>query len=145
MSIIDTTTASSATRPGLRATLTNRRFLLHFVEMLVAMTAGMGVLLPLWRLAGLPDLRPYLELNCLLMATAMTAGMSAWMLIRKHSWTAIGEMGLAMYLSFAVLFIPYWAGLLDGTAVMMIGHTLMLPAMLLAMLHRRTEYLGHRH
>jgi hypothetical protein len=145
MSTTATATVFPAARPGLLATITNRRFLLHYLGMLVAMAAGMGVLLPLWRLAGLPDLRPYLELHCLLMATTMTAGMSAWMLIRKHSWAAIGEMGLAMYLSFAVLFIPYWAGLLDGAAVMMIGHILMLPAMLLAMLHRPTEYLRHRH
>jgi hypothetical protein len=33
-----------------------------------------------------------------------------------------------------------WAGLMNGDELLTIGHLLMLPAMLLAMLHRRTEY-----
>jgi flagellar biosynthetic protein FliP len=124
--------------------LRNRRFWLHLVEMIVAMAVGMVVLMPLWRLAGLPDVTGVVELHSLLMATTMTLGMSAWMLVRRHSWPAIGEMALAMYLPFAVLFVPYWAGWLPGSAVMLAGHVLMLPAMVLAMLRRPAEYTCHR-
>jgi hypothetical protein len=74
------------------------------------------------------------------MATWMTAGMTAWMAWRRHSWPAIAEMGLAMYASFVVLFPAYWLGSLSGHNVMLAGHLLMLPAMALAMLHRREEY-----
>jgi hypothetical protein len=73
----------------------------------------------------------------------MTIGMSAWMLVRRHSRRAIAEMGLAMYLSFAVLFPPFWAGWLPGDAVMVAGHVLMVPAMVLAMLRRPAEYGCH--
>ncbi len=76
------------------------------------------------------------------MATSMTAGMTAWMAWRRHSWPAIAEMGLAMYLAFVVLFPPLWLGLLSGDGLMLAGHVLMLPAMAVAMLHRREEYVG---
>jgi flagellar biosynthetic protein FliP len=133
------------TRAELRAVVTDRRFLRHYAEMLVAMVLGMVVLLPLWELAGLPDVSGSVELHSLLMATSMTVGMGAWMLVRRHSWAAVAEMAAAMYLPFAVLVAPFWAGVLDGHGVMVAGHVLMLPAMLLAMLRRPGEYLGHRH
>ncbi|MGK5559426.1 hypothetical protein ACSNOI_48335, partial [Actinomadura kijaniata] len=59
-------------------------------------------------------------------------------------WGPIAEMCAAMYASFAVLFPLLWAGLLDGGAVMMLGHVLMFPAMLAVMLRRPEEY-SHRH
>jgi hypothetical protein len=129
----------------LRATVTDRRFVRHFLEMLVAMIVGMALLMPLWGLAGLPGLGPYPELHALWMATTMTVGMSAWMAFRRHSWPAIAEMALAMYVPFVLLFLPYWAGVLSGEGVILAGHVLMLPAMVLAMLRRPAEYTGHRH
>jgi hypothetical protein len=129
----------------LRATVTDRRFVRHFLEMLVAMIVGMALLMPLWGLAGLPVLGPYPELHALWMATTMTVGMSAWMAFRRHSWPAIAEMALAMYVPFVLLFLPYWAGVLSGEGVILAGHVLMLPAMVLAMLRRPAEYTGHRH
>ncbi|GAA1814599.1 hypothetical protein HC028_26700 [Planosporangium flavigriseum] len=42
-----------------------------------------------------------------------------------------------------MLFIPYWAGLLSGHALMAAGHVLMLPLMAVAMLRRRDEYTQH--
>jgi hypothetical protein len=137
--------ARPRTRAALRAVVTDRGFVRHYVEMVVAMVLGMAVLLPLWRLAGLPDLSGSVELSSLLMATSMTVGMSAWMLVRGHSWPAIAEMAAAMYLPFLLLFVPFWAGVLDGHGVMLAGHVLMLPAMLLAMLRRPAEYVGHHH
>jgi flagellar biosynthetic protein FliP len=38
-------------------------------------------------------------------------------------------MGAAMYLSFVVLFPTYWAGLLSGDGLLVVGHVVMLPAM----------------
>lgn len=122
-------------RPTVRAALTNRAFVVHYLQMLAAMAVGMLVLGPLSMLADAGA-----EVDSLLMATWMTIGMTAWMAWRRHSWPATAEMGLAMYASFVVLFPAYWLGALSGHAVMLAGHLLMLPAMALAMLHRREEY-----
>lgn len=126
-------------RPTVRAALTHRAFVVHYLQMLAAMGVGMLVLGPLSMLvdAGI-------EIDSLLMATWMTAGMTAWMAWRRHSWPAIAEMGLAMYASFAVLFPAHWLGALSDHGVMLAGHLLMLPAMALAMLLRREEYLHGR-
>lgn len=129
------TTARTA-RPAWRAALADRGFVVHYLQMLAAMVAGMLVLGPLSMLVG----EVGAEVHALLMATWMTAGMSAWMLWRRHSWASVAEMGLAMYLSFVVLFPAYWLGALSGAGLMLAGHVVMLAAMALAMLHRREEY-----
>jgi flagellar biosynthetic protein FliP len=123
-------------RPTVRAALTDRDFVVHYLQMLLAMGAGMLVLGPLSMLAGDSGV----EVQALLMATWMSAGMAAWMALKRHARPAIVEMCLAMYLSFAVLFPPYWLGVLSGGGVMLAGHVLMLPAMAIAMLRRREEY-----
>jgi flagellar biosynthetic protein FliP len=120
-----------------RAALRDRRFWIHYVQMLVVMLAGMVLLGMLW-----PHIAS-VEGMTLVMATNMTVGMTAWMLWRRHGWAPIAEMALAMYLPFVVLFPPYWTGLLPADAVYLVGHVLMLPAMLLAMLARPAEYAGH--
>jgi copper chaperone CopZ len=126
-----------------------RHFVRHFIEMVVAMVVGMAVLGPVvnlvFSLLGAADLMHRAELGALVMATNMTIGMSLWMRYRKHGWASIGEMGAAMYLPFVVLFVPFWAGLLSDSALMVGGHVLMLPAMLAAMLWRRDEYIQHHH
>jgi len=132
-------TAIRTARPTWRATLTNRAFVVHYLQMLVAMFVGMGVLMPLTMPLG--D-GAGVEVNALLMATSMTIGMAAWMAWRRHAWAGIAEMGLAMYLAFVVLFPLLWLGLLSDDGLMIVGHVLMLPAMALAMLRRREEYLG---
>lgn len=127
-------------RPSWRATLTTRAFVVHYLQMLAAMLAGMLVLGPLSLLVP----QAGAEVHALLMATWMTAGMAVWMRWRRHSWASTAEMGLAMYVAFVVLFPPYWFGLLSAGALMLVGHLLMLPAMAIAMLFRREQYLGHR-
>jgi flagellar biosynthetic protein FliP len=122
-------------RPTVRAAITNRGFVVHYLQMLAAMGAGMLVLGPLSMLVDVG-----VEIDSMLMATWMTAGMTAWMAWGRHPWRTIAEMGLAMYASFVVLFPAYWIGALSGHGVMLAGHLLMLPAMALAMLHRREEY-----
>ena len=114
---------------------------MHYVEMLLAMFAGMLVLwMPLVAL-GRPDAT---ELELLGMAFTMTVPMVAWMRYRGHGWAPAWEMTAAMFIpSFAAIGL-LWAGLVeDGHAPMMIQHVAMFPAMLVAMLLRRSEYTGH--
>jgi flagellar biosynthetic protein FliP len=47
-----------------------------------------------------------------------------------------------MYIPFAVLLVPFWAGLISGGTLMMAGHVLMFPAMAAVMLRRRGDYAG---
>jgi hypothetical protein len=106
------------------------RFIRHFLEMLAAMALGMLALEPLWPTTD------RVELQTLAMATNMAALMAA----RRHAWPRIVEMSAAMYAPFIILFMPYWTGLITAGSLFLIGHLLMLPAMLVAMLHRRAEY-----
>lgn len=119
-------------------------FLRHYLEMVVAMVAGMVALGPAWswvfeslQVTGFFS-RP--DMAALVMATNMTIAMSALMRYRGHSWRPITEMAAAMYLPFAVLFVPLWMGFISGGTLMVAGHVLMLPAMALAMLLRSDEY-----
>src|SRR6478672_8680874 len=52
-------------------------------------------------------------------------------------------MSAAMYAPFIILFVPYWTGVITAGGLFLLGHLLMLPAMLLAMLHRRAVYTAH--
>jgi flagellar biosynthetic protein FliP len=49
-------------------------------------------------------------------------------------------MSASMYVPFALLLVPFWAGAIDGGALMTWGHVLMLPAMALVMVLRPAEY-----
>jgi len=121
------------------------RFILHYVEMVIAMFVGMFALDPVWSLA-VPGVMDRPDAAAIVMATNMTIGMSAWMAVRRHPWLRIAEMAAAMYLPFVVLLVPYYLGAISGMAVMMGGHTLMFLSMLAAMLWRRDEYShGHHH
>lgn len=130
-------------------TTSNGRFIRHFLEMVVAMTIGMVALAPLWDLIfdalGWSDLFDRPDLSALVMATNMTIGMTLWMRYRGHGWAAIAEMAAAMYVPFVVLFIPFWAGLINGDTLFIAGHVLMLLCMVGVMLRRRAEYsMDHR-
>jgi flagellar biosynthetic protein FliP len=59
-------------------------------------------------------------------AAAPTASRLPWLRFALH----YAEMVVAM-------FVPYWLGALSGHGLMMLGHILMFPAMLAAMLWRR--------
>src|SRR6266545_1678510 len=138
---------STATRRGRRTWV---RFALHYVEMVVAMFAGMmifgalesGVL----ALAG----QGYSEaeqpgLATTVMTVNMPVGMALWMRIRGHGWPGILEMSGVMFLPLVGLLPLLWAGVVDSESLMMIEHTAMFPLMLVAMLRRRDEYAGqHR-
>jgi flagellar biosynthetic protein FliP len=116
-----------------------RHFVRHYLEMVLAMLAGMVVLGPLENLVW-PALTTRADVGVLVMATNMSIGMGAWMRFRGHSWRSTAEMSASMYLPFAVLLVPFWAGHLGAGGLMAWGHVLMLPAMALVMLVRRAEY-----
>ena len=111
----------------------------HYLEMVVAMVVGMVVLGPLEALLW-PGVDDRVDVHAVVMATNMAVGMAAWMRFRGHSWPAIVEMSAAMYVPFAVLLVPYWAGAVSGSFLFTAGHVLMLPAMALAMWWRLDEY-----
>ena len=115
------------------------RFVLHGLEMVIAMVVGMVVLGPVWAWAW-PGLNENTTAQALVMATNMSIGMAVWMRIRGHGLPAIAEMSAAMYLAFLVLLPFHWIGVLSAMALMAAGHLLMVPAMLVAMLRRRHEY-----
>jgi flagellar biosynthetic protein FliP len=124
-------TADAALSPWRQ--LRTRSFALHYAEMLVSMVAGMYLFG--WLESFLPvDLMARGDVGALVMATNMSLGMGLWMRIRRHPWSGIAGMTAAMYLPFAVLLVPFWAGLISSGTLMVAGHALMLPAMALVML-----------
>lgn len=125
-------------------------FVQHLLEMTVAMFVGMFALgMPadlLFDALGWTSVTEDLVPSTLLMATYMSIGMAAWMRVRGCGWPAVLEMSLAMYVPFLIMYLPYAAGWVSDGAVMMVGHVLMTPAMIVAMLTRLDEYTAaHRH
>ena len=124
-----------------------RHFFRHALEMFVAMTVGLVLLAPVWVAAleriGLSDSLTRPALDSLIAATDMAIAMTIWMLYRGHGRARVAEMAVAMFVPYLVLLVPYWLGLLPGEDVVMGGHTLMIPAMAIAMLARRDEYARH--
>ncbi|MBM0278346.1 hypothetical protein [Micromonospora tarensis] len=115
----------------------------HLGEMALAMLVGMLLLGPLWDAAGtLLGVGATLgrpEVAALVMATNMTIGMTVWMRYRAHHWRGVVEMAAAMYVPFLLLVVPYRAGLLDGDGLLLGGHLLMVPAMVLVAVRHRHE------
>ena len=124
-------------------------FVQHLLEMTIAMFVGMFALgMPakaLWDGLGWSVLNDATVPRTLLMATWMSVGMAAWMRFRGCRWRPIGEMCLAMYVPFLLMYPFFLAGLVGGTAVMVVGHVLMVPAMVVAMLFRLDEYTAGHH
>jgi hypothetical protein len=128
-----------------------RHFVRHYVEMVIAMFAGMGVLLPPLG-AALRAFGTSLHDTDVLMITAMavtmTVPMVAWMRYRGHGWLPCAEMSAAMFIPTLGVLGLLWSGLVgDLGMLLLIEHVVMLPSMLVAMLLRRDEYAGavHRH
>ena len=122
----------------------NKTFIRHYLEMLIAMFVGMGVL------AGVPAAAGFTvdatELALLWMAFTMSVPMVAWMRYRGHGWAPSWEMTASLFIpSFAAIAL-LWMGLAEDRGTLMaIQHVGMFPAMLVAMLLRRDEYSGHHH
>jgi hypothetical protein len=127
-----------------------RRFARHYVEMVIAMFAGMGVLLPPLGMATRAlfgvGLHGHATLMISAMALTMTVPMVAWMRFRGHSWAPCADMTAAMVLPTLAVLALLWTDLLgDVGTLLVIEHAVMLPAMLVAMLLCCAEYTGHHH
>ncbi|MFC5750455.1 DJ-1/PfpI family protein [Actinomadura rugatobispora] len=121
------------------------RFAGHYLEMVLAMLAGMLVVGGAVGLVVDYSHADHPTAGSLEMAFAMSVGMVAWMRYRGHGWAGTLEMTAAMCAPLVVLLPLLWAGVISGDAVMMLLHVLMLPAMLVAMLRRRDEYRAVHH
>ena len=127
------------------------QFIRHYVEMVVAMFAGMVVLgMPAgWALQAfgsstseLTDTAPALML--LGMAVTMTVPMVAWMRYRGHGWRANTEMAASMVLpTFAAIGVLAAGVMTDIGTLFAVEHLAMLLGMLAAMLLRLDEYTHH--
>ena len=126
----------------------NRRFALHFFEMLLVMMLGMCVLGGAFGAfhqvafgSGFAAAwRDHIGLAAFAMAFNMTVPMVLWMRYRGHSWEREGEMALAMNLPLLPLLVLYGLGAISAGAVLGLQMMLMIPAMLGAMLYRKEEY-----
>ncbi|MED7927237.1 hypothetical protein SMD20_23470 [Nonomuraea sp. LP-02] len=122
------------------------RFALHYLEMIIAMFAGMfalGALLDVLGLGVSHSEQP--ELGYLVMALNMSIGMAAWMRFRRHGWASTLEMCAAMFVPVVPLFPMLWLGWIDAGMMMTLAHVAMFPLMLAAMLLRLDEYAGCAH
>ncbi|WP_406673509.1 hypothetical protein WBK31_29590 [Nonomuraea sp. N2-4H] len=136
------TTTTTAARTGRNW----GRFALHYVEMIIAMFAGMLLIGMLRSAAGLGlSHAEQPELWYLAMALDMSIGMAAWMRVRGHRWAPTLEMCAIMFAPAVPLFPLLWAGAIDGGVLMLVAHVGMFPLMLAAMLRRLDEYAGCRH
>ena len=124
------------------------RFVGHYVQMSIAMLAGMllpvGLLLSALGLSSQVSRSP--EASALVMAGQMVLGMAAWMAIRRHSWRHTVEMSAGMAASTVVAAAGSLAGLLPHTAVdsTLVG-ALMWVGMLAAMLIRWRDHAQYGH
>jgi vacuolar-type H+-ATPase subunit I/STV1 len=121
------------------------RFLLHLLEMLIAMQVGMGLFhLMLGLIRIYSNSRAFesgTALHAIVMTVFMTIPMAAWMIFRGHGWRHCIEMVVAMVAPVALIgllcqigideYLPWLAGL--STPLMFLG-------MILAMLYRRDHY-----
>ena len=133
-------------------TLANRpaaHFARHYVEMVLAMFAGMialgipaGVALGGFGINLTEDAPAAILLG---MGITMTVPMVAWMRYRGHAWAASNEMAASMMVPTLGVVALLAGGLVDDThALLVIQHVVMFPAMLAVMFLRLDEY-AHTH
>jgi hypothetical protein len=123
-----------------------KRLVRHYIEMVIAMFVGMGVLAVPADVAlgatGIDADAPAVMI--LSMATTMTVSMVGWMLYRGHGWRANAEMSASMFVpTFAVIGLLSADLLTDVGALMVIEHVAMLLAMAGVMALRPAEYARH--
>ncbi len=98
------------------ATTSKRRFLRHYLEMVVVMMVSMAVLGALTSgilaVLGHSNLRHLAGLRAFVMTMNMVIGMTVWMRLRGHGWASTLEMDASMILPFLLLIGPYRAGVM---------------------------------
>ena len=120
-----------------------RRFIRHYVEMVVVMFAGMALL---WAPATLVVNTDGDAAMLATMAATMTAPMVAWMRWRGHDWQPTLEMAASMVIPTLAMLALLAADLVTDAGVLLgVEHVAMLGGMLVAMLARRDEYSHHHH
>ena len=135
----------------LTISLKTGRFVLHFLEMLVAMMVGMGVF---HLLTGKPE-AAYRVLWYAGMELSMIPPMVALMLFQRHGWRSSTEMagamlvGPAFFLGCAQLGLHNYIPGLSRQMLFALADATMFLGMLGAMLYRRDMYTrphaGHHH
>lgn len=140
--------ASSTAGPSGSLRRSIARFTLHYGEMVAVMFAGMGVFAAALAFAGTATAYGGTELKADApalflagMGLSMTTPMVWWMRRRGHSRPANTAMALSM-IAPTVAVIALLAAELstDPHGLLMVQHTVMLPAMLVAMLPFRAEF-----
>jgi hypothetical protein len=131
-------------------THSNRRFFLHYAEMVAAMFIGMFALSKpadwLFSALGTSTSSQHPAMMLLSMGITMTVPMIAWMRFRGHAWRPTNEMAASMVIPTFAAMALVGAGVMKGGGAMVIEHVVMLAGMLIAMLLRRDEYSrGHAH
>ncbi len=140
---MDTTQGYTAVAPTF-----TRAFWKHYVEMVVVMFIGMGVLaLPVrWASDGLGFDGGDTGGMLIRMGISMTLPMIPWMRWRGHGWRPTMEMVAAMVIPTIAAVALFVAGVsTDAGILMSIEHVAMLLAMLGVMAARPEEYSGHAH
>lgn len=138
-----TDTCHTAAAPAQPARRVTRRFVRHYLEMVVAMFVGMIVLglgvEGLIAVTGAHSVERAIDgpiASAVVMCVYMVAGMAAWMAHRTHTVRENIEMNLAMVAPMAVLVPLEIGGVIDGDGLMVWLHVLMLGSMWLYMLWR---------
>jgi hypothetical protein len=123
------------------------RFLVHFVEMCMAMCVGAIVLsliffegAALLGYTSLPQRFP--ELSTLVVAFNLSVPMAIWMRIRGHDWRPTLEMSGATMAVGLLLIAAYWAGIIPKGDLLEWQTGLACPVMLAVMLVRLDMYGG---
>jgi flagellar biosynthetic protein FliP len=132
----------------MRSALT-RTFARHYVEMVVVMFVGMGLLaLPAqWATDAVwPDVdRDDTTLMLARMAATMTLPMIPWMRWRGHGWRPSLEMAAAMVIPAMGVVTLLETGVLEDVGMLMlVEHVVMFAAMFVVMFVRPEEY-SHAH
>ncbi len=125
------------------------RFILHFLEMIVAMMVGMPIFFMLRNLV--PASSPYAAafksgtiLFDLVMTVFMTIPMVTWMIVRRHGWRHSVEMAIGMSTPVAVIDALRLLG--AGAYLPWLSkasHLAMFLGMLTVMLYHRDHYTGN--
>ena len=143
---MSTTTAHSAL-PAISRRSQAGHFARHFVEMCIPMCIGFAIgdaiYFGIASLLGYSE--PFQELPVLSLAIVtcnMTAPMAAWMQFRSMPRRATTEMSAAMVVLAVALLCLAWLGLVSMSALPLLAHGLMMPAMLIPMLFRLDLYTG---
>lgn len=139
------TATATATETQTSRRVQIRRFTFHYVEMILAMFAGMALFGGLIRLVlGIAGISYVTEAHPYIAATemglTMAAGMALWMRIRGHHWRHVTDMSAAMVLPLVVLFPLAWTGVISAASLPMLEHVVMLPLMLAVMLRTPHAY-----